>query len=76
MMLILFSSIPIWLVDSMLRQIVMAHHSSPLCCPSHFGSLQISLLFLNSPSIHPWLVCSLIYEPIDAFSYSSLAAHN
>jgi hypothetical protein len=76
MMVILSSSIPIWLVDSMLRQIVVAHHSSPLCYPSHFGSLQISLLFLNSSSIHPWLVCSLVGEPIDAFSYSSLAPHN
>jgi hypothetical protein len=45
MMVILSSSIPVWLVDSMLRQDIVAHHSSPLCCPSHFGSLQISLLF-------------------------------
>jgi hypothetical protein len=76
MMVILSSSIPIWLVDSMLRQIVVAHQSSPLCCPSHFGSLQISLLFLNSSPIHPWLVCSLVSEPIDTFFCSSLAAHN
>jgi hypothetical protein len=76
MMVILSASIPVWLVDSMLRQVIVAHHSSPLCCPSHFGSLQISLLFLNSLPIYPWLVCSLVSEPIDAFSYSSLAAHN
>jgi hypothetical protein len=76
MMVILSSFIPVWLADSMLRQVVVAHHSSPLCCPSHFGSLQISLLFLNSSSIHPWLVCPLIGEPIDTFSCSSLAAYN
>jgi hypothetical protein len=75
MMVILSSSIPVWLVDSMLRRVVVAHHSSPLCCP-YFGSHQISLLFLNSSPIYPWLVCSLIGKPIDAFSCSSLDAHN
>jgi hypothetical protein len=76
MMVILSSSIPVWLVDSMFRQVVVAHQSSPLCCPSYFSSLQISLLFLNSSPIHPWLICSLVSVPIDAFSCSSLAAHN
>jgi hypothetical protein len=76
MMVILSSSTPVWLVDSMLRLVVVVHHSSPLCLPSHFGNLQISLLFLNSSPIHPWLIYSLVGEPIDAFSCSSLAAHN